>query len=451
MVHAAAPTHEHDHAHSSEGAVTDPVCGMKVDPASARRVEHEGRVFHFCSARCRTKFEAGPARYLAPAPVPEPAPAGTIYTCPMHPEIRQVGPGSCPICGMALEPVSVTAEAGPNPELLDMARRFWIGLVLAIPIVALEMGGHIPGFDLHHWFSPRLSILVQLVLATPVVLWAGLPFFARGWASLVNRSLNMFSLIALGTGAAYLYSVVAALVPDVFPAGFRRDDGSVPVYFEAAAVITVLVLLGQVLELRAREQTGGAIRALLNLAPKTARRIRADGSDEEVTLDKINVGDRLRIRPGDGVPLDGEVLEGKSAVDESMVTGESLPVEKQSGSKLIGGTVNGTGALVMRVEKVGTRHHAGAYRRHGGGSPALARADPAPGRSGGGMVRAGGRRHRCARFHRLGRVGAAAGAYLRSRCGGVGRHYCLPLCARARDADVDHGWRRQGGRGGRAH
>ena len=354
MVHAAAPTHEHDHAHSSEGAVTDPVCGMKVDPASARRVEHEGRVFHFCSARCRTKFEAGPARYLAPAPVPEPAPAGTIYTCPMHPEIRQVGPGSCPICGMALEPVSVTAEAGPNPELLDMARRFWIGLVLAIPIVALEMGGHIPGLDLHHWFSSRLSILVQLVLATPVVLWAGLPFFARGWASLVNRSLNMFSLIALGTGAAYLYSVVAALVPDVFPAGFRRDDGSVPVYFEAAAVITVLVLLGQVLELRAREQTGGAIRALLNLAPKTARRIRAGGNDEEVTLDKINVGDRLRIRPGDGVPLDGEVLEGKSAVDESMVTGESLPVEKQSGSKLIGGTVNGTGALVMRVEKVGS-------------------------------------------------------------------------------------------------
>ena len=356
VAHATAHTHEPDHARSAgpEGVVTDPVCGMKVDPASARRVEFEGRLFHFCSDRCRTKFEAEPARYLAPDPVPAPAPAGTIYTCPMHPEIRQVGPGSCPICGMALEPVSVTAEAGPNPELLDMARRFWIGLVLAIPIVALEMGGHIPGFDLHRWFSPRFSILVQLVLATPVVLWAGLPFFTRGWASLVNRSLNMFSLIALGTGAAYLYSVIAALVPGVFPAGFRRDDGSVPVYFEAAAVITVLVLLGQVLELRAREQTGGAIRALLNLAPKTARRIRDGGNDEDVTLDKIIVGDRLRIRPGDGVPLDGEVLEGKSAVDESMVTGESLPVEKQSGSKLIGGTVNGTGALVMRVEKVGS-------------------------------------------------------------------------------------------------
>ncbi|OJW29173.1 MAG: copper-translocating P-type ATPase, partial [Rhodospirillales bacterium 69-11] len=278
---------------------------------------------------------------------------GTIYTCPMHPEIRQVGPGSCPICGMALEPVEVTAESGPNPELIDMTRRFWIGLVLTIPVVVLEMGGHIPALGLHHLVSAAISNWVQLVLATPVVLWAGAPFFQRGWASVVSRKLNMFTLIALGTGAAYLYSLAAALLPDLFPTGFRTMDGTVPVYFEAAAVITVLVLLGQVMELRAREQTGGAIRALLNLAPKTARRIRADGSDEEIALDAIEAGDRLRIRPGDGVPLDGEVLEGKSAVDESMITGESLPVEKQPGAKLIGGTVNGTGGLVMRVEKTG--------------------------------------------------------------------------------------------------
>jgi Cu+-exporting ATPase len=283
-----------------------------------------------------------------------PAPAGTIYTCPMHPQIRQVGPGHCPICGMALEPVSATAEVGPNPELLDMSRRFWIGLVLTIPVVALEMGGHILALGLHHWVPPWLLTAVQLVLTTPVVLWAGLPFFERGWSSVVNRNLNMFSLIALGTGAAYLYSVVAAVAPGAFPSGFRNADGSVPVYFEAAAVITVLVLLGQVLELRAREQTGGAIRALLNLAPKTARRIRPDGSDEEVTLDKVVIGDRLRIRPGEGVPIDGGVLEGKSAVDESMITGESMPVEKQPGAKLIGGTLNGTGGLVMRVEKVGS-------------------------------------------------------------------------------------------------
>jgi Cu+-exporting ATPase len=358
MAHAAMHPHD-DHAHARdadpEGRVTDPVCGMKVDSAtSTRRVEHEGRVFYFCSDRCRTKFAVEPARYLGVKAALEPMPAGTIYTCPMHPEIRQVGPGSCPICGMALEPVAVTAEAGPNPELPDMSRRFWIGLLLTIPVVLLEMGGHIPGLGFHELISPNLAMWVQLVLATPVVLWAGAPFFERGWASLVSRNLNMFSLIALGTGAAYLYSVIAALVPGVFPAGFRKDDGSVPVYFEAAAVITVLVLLGQVLELRAREQTGGAIRALLNLAPKTARRIRADGSDEEVTLDQIAVGDRLRIRPGDSVPLDGEVLEGKSAVDESMVTGESLPVEKQPGARLIGGTVNGTGALVMRVDKVGS-------------------------------------------------------------------------------------------------
>ena len=344
----------HHHGHGAEGFVTDPVCGMSVDPAvSTRRSEYEGRVFHFCSDRCQEKFRSDPARYLTPVAEPPEAPRGTIYTCPMHPGIRQVGPGSCPICGMALEPVEVTAESGPNPELIDMTRRFWIGLVLAIPVVILEMGGHIPALGLHRLVPPAISNWIQLVLATPVVLWAGAPFFQRGWASVVSRKLNMFTLIALGTGAAYAYSLAAALLPGLFPAGFRTMDGTVPVYFEAAAVITVLVLLGQVMELRAREQTGGAIRALLNLAPKTARRIRADGRDEEIALDAIEAGDRLRIRPGDGVPLDGAVLEGKSAIDESMITGESLPVEKQPGAKLIGGTVNGTGSLVMQVEKTG--------------------------------------------------------------------------------------------------
>jgi P-type Cu+ transporter len=280
--------------------------------------------------------------------------SGVIYTCPMHPQIRQAGPGTCPICGMALEPAEATAEAAANPELSDMTRRFWIGLVLTIPVVILEMGGHIAGGRLHGLVSPWASTWVQFVLASPVVLWAGWPFFERGWQSLLNRSPNMFTLIALGTGAAYFYSLVATLAPGVFPPGFRGMDGTVAVYFEAAAVITALVLLGQVLELRAREQTGGAIRALLNLAPKTARRLTENGEDEEVTLAEVQVGDRLRIRPGDGVPVDGVILNGRSAVDESMVTGESMPAEKQPGDKVVGGTVNGTGALVMRAEKVGS-------------------------------------------------------------------------------------------------
>jgi Cu+-exporting ATPase len=255
---------------------------------------------------------------------------------------------------MALEPLATSAEQETNPELVDMNRRFWIGVALTVPVVALEMSAHIPGLDLHHLFAPGLLNWIQLVLATPVVLWAGWPFFQRGWDSLVRRSLNMFTLIALGTGTAWLYSVVATLVPGAFPAGFRGMDGSVPVYFEAAAVITVLVLLGQVLELRAREQTGGAIRALLNLAPKTARRVTDGGTDEEIALDQVHPGDRLRVRPGDGVPVDGEVLEGSSAVDESMVTGESMPVAKHVGDRVVGGTVNGTGALVMRADRVGS-------------------------------------------------------------------------------------------------
>ena len=284
---------------------------------------------------------------------PAPTNAGVIYTCPMHPQIRQVGPGNCPICGMTLEPVKATADVGENHELVDMTRRFWIGLALTLPVFCLEMGGHIPALGLDDLVPPRISTWIQFALSTPVVLWAGWPFFERAWASVVHRSLNMFSLIALGTGTAYLYSLVATFAPGVFPAGFRGMGGTVSVYFEAAAVITVLVLIGQVLELRAREQTGGAIRALLKLTPKTARRLTAGGEDEEVALELIQVGDHLRVRPGDGVPVDGEVLEGKSAVDESMVTGESMPAAKQPAAKLIGGTVNGTGSLVMRADKVG--------------------------------------------------------------------------------------------------
>ncbi|WP_131196913.1 heavy metal translocating P-type ATPase [Lichenihabitans psoromatis] len=347
---AASPT---DGAPSE---VKDPICGMSVDPATAKhRAEHDGRSYCFCSAGCRTKFLADPAKYLSPSQAPAvPAPAGSIYTCPMHPQVRQEGPGSCPICGMALEPLTVTAEGPPNHELADMTRRFWIGLALALPIFLLEMGGHIPGLGLDRLVPPRISTWIQFALSTPVVLWAGWPFFVRGWTSVVHRNLNMFSLIALGTGAAYLYSLVAAFAPGIFPAGFREMGGMVPVYFEPAAVIVVLVLLGQVLELRARDQTGGAIRALLNLAPKTAWRVAAGGADEEVPLAEVQVGDTLRVRPGSGVPVDGIVLDGQGAVDESMVTGESMPAGKRAGDKLIGGTVNGTGSLVMRADKVGS-------------------------------------------------------------------------------------------------
>jgi Cu+-exporting ATPase len=349
-------THCHPEAgpKTDSDAAIDPVCGMKVKIEGAKnKTEHDGLLYYFCSPRCLAKFTAEPDRYLKPATPAPAAPAGTVYTCPMHPQIRQVGPGSCPICGMALEPAEVSRDQGPNEELVDMTRRFWVGLGLALPVFVLEMGSHIPGLGLHDLVPPGISIWIQFALSTPVVLWAGWPFFQRGWASVVNRHLNMFSLIALGTGAAYIYSLFATFAPGLFPAGFHGMGGTVPVYYEAAAVIVVLVLLGQVLELRAREQTGGAIRALLNLAPKTARRLKENGEDEEISLDLVAVGDKLRIRPGDGVPVDGEVLEGKSAVDESMVTGESLPTAKDAGSKLIGGTVNGTGSLVMRADKIG--------------------------------------------------------------------------------------------------
>ena len=354
-----AATHEHtkDACCGTEATapMRDPVCNMVVDPATAKHsAEHHGHTYYFCNPRCREKFIANPAAYLKPpqhreAPTAKP---GVIYTCPMHPEVRQLGPGSCPKCGMALEPEDAVAGAGegPNPELADMTRRFWIGLVLAVPVVALEMGGHVA--NLHTVLDQQTNNWLQLALATPVVLWAGMPFFARAWQSLANRSLNMFTLIAMGTGIAWLYSIVATFAPGAFPAAFRDAHGAVAVYFEAAAVITVLVLLGQVLELRARENTGGAIRALLNLAPKVAHRTNG-ASDEDIPLDHVATGDRLRVRPGESVPVDGVVVEGKSNVDESMVTGEPVPVTKDAGDKVIGGTINQTGAFVMQAEKVG--------------------------------------------------------------------------------------------------
>ncbi len=352
--HGDARDHSLQRGHGAEAehAVIDPVCGMTVDPhTTPHRHAFQGHTYYFCAAGCRTKFAADPAKYLGDAAPAEPMPEGTIYTCPMHPEIRQVGPGSCPICGMALEPEIATAESAPNPELADMTRRFWIGLALSVPVVVLEMGAHLVGA--HRWIEQTPSNWIQLAFATPVVLWAGWPFFVRGWQSVVTRNLNMFTLIAMGTGVAYVYSVVATLVPGLFPPAFRTHGGAVAVYFEAAAVITVLVLLGQVLELRARERTSGAIRALLGLQPKMARHLNDDGSEEEVSLDAVAVGDRLRVRPGEKVPVDGEVVEGRSTVDESMVTGESIPVDKEPGARVIAGTVNMTGSFIMRADKVG--------------------------------------------------------------------------------------------------
>jgi Cu+-exporting ATPase len=400
--------HTHHHHESAEDhppgptpeAVRDPVCGMKVAPATAKaRHEHAGTVYYFCNPRCAERFRAEPEKYLAraqpaetPAPAaghaPEPATAAT-YTCPMHPEVRHEGPGgcpecgmalepaepvapaqvrteyvcpmhpeivrsepgSCPICGMALEPRTVSLEDAPNPELAEMSRRFWVTMPLSILLLLLGMSDLVPGAPVQRLLGHGLA-WIELVLATPVVLWGALPFFQRGWASLRSRHLNMFTLIALGTGAAFGYSVVATIAPGVFPHSFRHD-GDVAVYFEAASVITTLVLLGQVLELRARSQTSSAIRSLLGLAPKTARIVRDDGHDEDVSLDVVKPGDRLRVRPGERVPVDGAVLEGTSSVDESMVTGESIPIEKVAGAAVIGGTVNGTGSFVMRAERVG--------------------------------------------------------------------------------------------------
>jgi Cu+-exporting ATPase len=347
--------HEHGDGAPAETSAIDPVCGMTVRAApETRNSTFNGITYYFCSARCQQAFDADPSRYTKPAVAAEVktnVPAGTKWTCPMHPEIIRDAPGACPICGMALEPMVPAASSGPNPERLDMQRRFWVGVVLTVPVVALEMGGEILG--LRRMLGTQLSNWLQLLLATPVVLWAGWPFFERGAHSLVTRQLNMFTLIALGTGTAWVYSVIATAAPGLFPPAFRMPDGGVSVYFEAAAVITVLVLLGQVLELRARETTSGAIRALIGLQPKQARRLRADGSDEDVPVEALVPGDRLRIRPGEKVPVDGIVEDGRCSVDESMVTGESMPVTKAPGARVIGGTMNLTGSFVMRAEKVG--------------------------------------------------------------------------------------------------
>lgn len=339
---------------NQSGTVTDPVCGMTVDLSLGKPVaEHGGQKFHFCSQGCHDKFVADPEFYLSGAHKrrAKAAPVGTTYTCPMHPEIVEDHPGDCPLCGMALEPMGIPTDE-PNPELIDFTRRFWVSAALSIPLLILTMGPMV-GLPFREWIGERTTILIELALATPVVLWAAIPFFKRGWNSILNRSPNMWTLIMLGVGAAYGYSVVAALAPGSFPPSFRDAEGNVPVYFEAAAVIVALVFLGQVLELRARERTGSAIRALLDLAPKTARRINNDGSERDVPIENILAGDRLRVRPGESVPVDGVVLEGRSSLDESMITGEPIRVEKTDGDNLTGGTLNGTGSLIMEAKKVG--------------------------------------------------------------------------------------------------
>jgi Cu+-exporting ATPase len=364
--HISSP---HGHDIAAPGMVTDPVCGMSVDPATTKhRAAHAGHDYFFCSAGCRDRFIAEPARYVASGLAPGPAPASAagapattapagaeiLWTCPMHPQIVRNEPGTCPICGMALERMTPEAGDAANPELADMTRRFWIAGALSVPLLAMAMGDDLAKSTLDALVPPHIAVWVQLILGTPAVLWCGWPFFVRGWESVINRSLNMFTLIALGTGVAYLYSLSAALVPGLFPESFRSPMGEVPLYFEAAAVITTLVLLGQVLELRARSQTSSAIRALLDLAPKTARLLKDDGAEEDIALETVVPGQRLRVRPGEKVPVDGTLIEGHSAVDESMISGEPLPVEKSPGDKLTGATVNTTGGFVMRAERVGS-------------------------------------------------------------------------------------------------
>ncbi len=332
----------------------DPVCGMTVDvPSSAHHTTRDGKHYYFCHAGCQSKFERDPKRYLEPQSEPEPAPPGTIYTCPMHPEIEQEGPGTCPLCGMALEPMGISgSDTGPNPELVDFARRFWVGLIFTIPVFVLAMGPLI-GLPIKDWIGHRVSAWAELVFAIPVVLWSGWPFFERCVASFRNRSPNMWTLIGIGVGSAFVYSCVAVVAPWVFPQAFRNELGAVGIYFEAAAVIVVLVLLGQILELKARERTGGAIRALLDLAPKTALRLRDDGEDEAVPLEEVHSGDRLRVRPGDSVPVDGEIIDGSSTVDESLLTGEPIPAQKSVGDLVTGGTLNKSGSFVMVAKRVG--------------------------------------------------------------------------------------------------
>jgi Cu+-exporting ATPase len=349
--------HEHEHPPvqpSEADRVVDPVCGMSIAPGGAHRSEHGGHTFHFCSAKCLAQFESEPERYLAPAPPVASAPvaSGATWTCPMHPEVVRDGPGSCPICGMALEPTQPSADDDDNPELMDMTRRFWFAAALTLPLVVVAMGDLLPGRPISAIFSMRVRMVVELALATPVCLWSAWPFYVRAIESVKNKSLNMFTLIGLGVSVAYVYSVVAALLPQVFPESFR-EAGEVAVYFEAAAVIVTLILLGQVLELRARSKTSQAIRKLLGMQAKTARRISEDGTEIDVPLDAVHVGDRLRVRPGEKIPVDGVVLEGRSSVDESMVTGEPIPIEKHADERVIGSTINGTGGLVIRADKVG--------------------------------------------------------------------------------------------------
>ena len=358
--------YDHDHAHdhgdtlarAGSAAIKDPVCGMSVDPDAGKpSAKHKGETYHFCSRKCHDKFVHDPEHYLSGAhrKVDETLPEGTQYTCPMHPEIVNDGPGDCPICGMALEPMGMPdADEGPNPELVDFRRRFWIGAVFTVPLLVLTMSPYVGVSAVREYFGEQTTLWIELVLGTPVILWAGWPFFVRGVKSVISRNLNMFTLIAMGVGAAYLFSVVAVLMPQVFPDGFRDAQGNVGVYFEAGAVIVVLVLLGQVMELGARERTGSAIRALLDLAAKTARVIAKDGREEEIPLEDVVVGDRLRIRPGDKVPVDGVVIEGRSSIDESMISGEPVPVEKVEGDKVTGATINGTGSLVMEARRVGS-------------------------------------------------------------------------------------------------
>lgn len=346
---------------SKSGSEIDPICGMTVNPAQAAgKSDYQGKTYYFCSVHCKKKFDQDPNKYLAKSHQEtrsersiegQPVARGK-YTCPMHPEVVNDGPGSCPICGMALEPMQVTVDES-SPELDEMQRRFWISVLLTVPLLALAMAEMIPG-PFAHFLQDSLLPWIELIFASPVVLWGGWPFFVRAWESLINRNLNMFTLIAIGTGSAYLYSLVATLFPALIPQSFRGHGGTAPVYFEAAAVITTLVLLGQVLELRARSRTGSAIRALLGLAPKTAHRLQSDGNEEEIRLEDVHPGDQLRIRPGEKVPVDGVVIEGRSSVDESMLTGESMPVEKKANDKLIGGTINGAGSLVIRAERVGS-------------------------------------------------------------------------------------------------
>jgi Cu+-exporting ATPase len=355
--HTAHAHGNHHHARhgGAPGTAIDPVCGMTVDPAIALTHRHGEHDYYFCNPRCRDKFVAGPGQYLKPAALPkaQPAPAGTVWTCPMHPEIRRDAPGPCPICGMALEPLAPSADEGENAELTDMTRRFWISVALTAPLLWSMLGELVPSINPMRFMSHGVFAWAQLLLATPVVLWGGWPFFVRGWRSVVSRNLNMFTLIALGTGAAWIFSVVATVLPGILPPSFSAESGAPPLYFEAAAVIVTLVLLGQVLELRARAQTSGAIRALLRLAPKIAHKIEAGAADVDIPLEDVQVGDRLRVRPGEKIPVDGRVVEGASHVDESMLTGEPDPVRKEAGAALSAGTTNGSGSLVMGADRVG--------------------------------------------------------------------------------------------------